>query len=61
MAYTYLDLFLPCTAVPVAVGHPHHDQEENKEEEDQAWQHVNDGWCRGDGHWGLDFRHPLGS
>ena len=44
---------LPCTAVPVAIGHPHHYQKEDKAEEDKAGHAVDDG--RGDGD--RDRRH----
>ena len=43
----------PSTAVPVTVSHPHHDQEENKAEEDEAGHAVDNG--RGDGD--RDRRH----
>ena len=49
----------PITTAPVAVGHPHHDEEEDEAEEDEAGDDVDDGRGDGDGDGGLHHDSPF--
>ena len=51
----------PITAVPVAIGDTHHNQEEDEAEEDEAWDDVDDGRGDRDGDWGLHLFSPFRS
>ena len=39
----YMFLPIPLTAIPVAVGDAHHDEDDGEEEEDEAGEAVHDG------------------